>query len=386
MDVGVTRTDLWQGVLVFCLSIVVIATGVVTGYWLTLPMLPALAVGLLLTRRVPSNATGWWLTFGAAIGTVAWAAGGLTEATELPLDLRVWAGAAGAVLGMTVMATYLGMTPLVFPTGRPFSVVLRTVLIVTWAATVLMQALSPTLCLNADRANCLERVSNPLGVGWMPDVGTSEWVTAMLFMVSLACVLTLIPRYLRAGGVERHQIRWVVAAFAGYVLFLFIPMLVLTEFEIISIPHWVADGAFGLLIILLPITISVAILKYRLYDIDRIINRTVVYAIVVGLLGVVFAAGAVWAPSLLPFEENNLAVAASTLAVFFLFNPLRRRVQRFVDRRFYRSHYDAQQVADDFSARLRDQVDPEVVTEEWVGVVQRTMQPATVAVWVREGS
>jgi hypothetical protein len=186
------------------------------------------------------------------------------------------------------------------------------------------------------------------------------------------------------GGVERQQLKWVLAAGIWFPLSLIVFGSIFDEGPLSD-----AVGVFGTFVITfnaMAVGVGIAVLRYRLYDIDRIINRTAVYAIVVGLLAVVFAAGAVWIPSLLPFEESNLAVAASTLAVFFLFNPLRQRTQRFVDRRFYRSRYDAQQVADEFSARLRDQVDPDQVAAEWVEVVQRTMQPATVAVWVREES
>jgi hypothetical protein len=147
----------------------------------------------------------------------------------------------------------------------------------------------------------------------------------------------------------------------------------------------VVDLIFGLLPTVLALGIAVAVTRYGLYEVDRLVNRTVVYAIVVALLAVVFAAGAVWLPTLLPGESSSVAVAASTLAVAALFNPLRRWVQRFVDRRFYRSRYDAQQVADAFAARLRDQVDPEEVAAEWVEVVRRTLQPASVAVWLGEG-
>lgn len=189
--------------------------------------------------------------------------------------------------------------------------------------------------------------------------------------------VSLIVRYRRGGSIERQQIKWII--FAAMLL---LPAIALSD----AYQDTVGPLILGFAIMVFPIAITVAILKYRLYEIDRIVNRTVVYAIVVVLLGAVFALGAVWIPSRLPFEDNNLAVAASTLAVFFLFNPLRIRVQRFVDHRFYRSRYDAQQVADDFSARLRDQVDPEAVASEWVEVVQRTMQPASVAVWVREAS
>jgi len=134
-----------------------------------------------------------------------------------------------------------------------------------------------------------------------------------------------------------------------------------------------------------PIAIGLAVLRYRLYEIDRIISRTVSYAVVVGLLGLVFFGVVTLLTSLLP-AESDLVVAGSTLAVAALFNPVRRRVHAWVDRRFNRSRYDAQKVMDDFAGSLRDRVDPDGVVEGWVGAVSETMQPTTVAVWVREAS
>lgn len=125
-------------------------------------------------------------------------------------------------------------------------------------------------------------------------------------------------------------------------------------------------------------------MRYRLYDIDRIISRTLSYALVVGLLGLIFAAGVVLAPSAVPgFEDSALVVAASTLVVAALFNPLRLRIQESVDLRFNRSRFDAERVMDGFVSSLRDQVDPDSVLGGWVDVVSETMQPAEVSVWVR---
>ena len=131
--------------------------------------------------------------------------------------------------------------------------------------------------------------------------------------------------------------------------------------------------------------IGVAITRHGLYEIDRIISRTVSYAVVVGLLAAVYLGTLTWLTSLLP-DRSQLVVAAATLGVAFLFNPLRRRVQGAVDRRFNRSRYDAQRVMDGFAGSLRDQVDSDEVVDGWVGVVSETMQPAAVGVWVREAT
>jgi hypothetical protein len=133
----------------------------------------------------------------------------------------------------------------------------------------------------------------------------------------------------------------------------------------------------------IPLAILLAVLRYRLYEIDRIISRTVTYVSVIALLGGVYLAGLTAMTTILP-AESPLAVAGSTLAVAALFNPVRRRIQAWVDRRFSRSRYDAQKVMDRFAGSLQDRVDSEGLVNGWVGVVSETMQPASVSVWVRD--
>jgi hypothetical protein len=128
--------------------------------------------------------------------------------------------------------------------------------------------------------------------------------------------------------------------------------------------------------------IAVAITRHGLYEIDRIVSRTLSYTLVVGFLAMVFFGVVTALTALLP-AESDLAVAGSTLAVAALFNPVRRRVQAWVDRRFNRSRFEAERVMEEFAGNLRDQVDPDEVVHGWVGVVSETMQPTTVAVWVK---
>lgn len=132
-----------------------------------------------------------------------------------------------------------------------------------------------------------------------------------------------------------------------------------------------------------PIAIGVAITKYRLYEIDRLISRTLSYALIVGLLAVVFSVGAVGLPTLLEVDQP-LFVAGSTLAVAALFDPLRRRIHSWVDRRFNRSRYDTQVVMDRFSATLNDQVEADALIEDWLGVVIETMRPGAISIWMRD--
>jgi hypothetical protein len=134
----------------------------------------------------------------------------------------------------------------------------------------------------------------------------------------------------------------------------------------------------------IPVAIVVAVLRYRLHDIDRLISRTVSYALVVGLLGLVFVGLVTLSTTVLP-SDDPLVVAVATLTVAALFNPLRRRVQGFVDRRFNRSRYDAERVIEDFTGTLQDRADPELVVGGWVGVVEDLMEPQSVGVWVKRG-
>jgi hypothetical protein len=187
--------------------------------------------------------------------------------------------------------------------------------------------------------------------------------------------LSVVARFRQAGLVERQQIKWLLAATS----ILAVAYLAGAISDDSSEAVW---WAVSLGVAAIPISILFAVLRYRLYDIDRILSRTVSYVIVIGLLGAVYALGLTALTSVLD-AESPLAVAASTLAVAALFNPLRRRVQAGVDRRFNRSRYDAQQVMDQFSGSLRQDVDPDTVVEGWVGVVSDTMHPTSISVWVR---
>jgi hypothetical protein len=200
-----------------------------------------------------------------------------------------------------------------------------------------------------------------------------------LLVGAVAAIVSFVVRWHRSTGVERLQLRWLVPAFLVFVVG------TLAEFGG-GQDSLFADVVFPLGLVLVPFAIAVAILRYRLYEIDRIISRTVGYVLVVGVLGAVLVLGTVWLPSLVLAgdEVPSWFVAGSTLAVAALFNPVRRRVLSWVDRRFYRSRYDAERVAEGFAARLRDEVDVHRLTNDWASVVTETMQPASVSVWVRD--
>jgi hypothetical protein len=203
-------------------------------------------------------------------------------------------------------------------------------------------------------------------------------VTGGLAACMAAAVVSVVLRFRRSEGVERQQLKWFTSAAALMLLVQLATMTVL--------PDGVAgDLLFGLSIALVPIAAGVAILRYRLYDIDRLINRTLVYAALTAVLGAVYA-GLVLALGLLGGVGGELpswAVAAATLAVATLFQPLRRRVQTAVDRRFNRRRYDAARTVEAFSARLRDQVDLDTLAAELLTGVEQTVEPTTVSLWLR---
>jgi hypothetical protein len=197
--------------------------------------------------------------------------------------------------------------------------------------------------------------------------------------------LSVFIRLRRAVGVERQQIKWFAygaAIFAVGVILIVIPLA-------IEPPPWFEWGGqviFTAAGTAIPLSIGLAILRYRLYDIDLLINRTLVYGALTAVLAGVYFGGIVVLQRVfvvLTGEKSTLAVVTSTLVIFALFNPLRRRIQGFIDRRFYRRKYDAVKTLAALNARLRDETNLETLTDDLVGVVQHTMQPAHVSLWLR---
>jgi hypothetical protein len=228
--------------------------------------------------------------------------------------------------------------------------------------------------------------------------GVLDWVQLklalpMLLLAGLGAVISLLVRFRRAAGRERQQIKW----FASAAALTFFWILVIEVFgELISIEGGVAEAIFAftlasasLVIPSIPIATGIAILRYRLYDIDRIINRTLVYAALTAVLAALYLGGVVvlqYALRWLTGGESQIAVVASTLAIAALFGPLRRRIQGLIDRRFYRGKYDAQRVLADFSARLRDETDLDQLSDDLIEAVGETMRPAHASLWLRQTS
>jgi predicted PurR-regulated permease PerM len=193
----------------------------------------------------------------------------------------------------------------------------------------------------------------------------------------VAAVISVMLRFRRSQGVERQQLKWFV--YAGLLLILLIPV---GEY----LPNTIGDLLFGLIIAFVPVAAGITILRYRLYDIDRLISRTLVYGLLTAVLGLVYVGAVLVLGQLfggVTKDPPTWAVAGATLAVAALFQPVRRRIQAVVDRRFNRRRHDAARTIEAFSARLREHVDLDTLSAELLTVVDQTMQPTRVSMWLR---
>ena len=216
----------------------------------------------------------------------------------------------------------------------------------------------------------------------MPNVG--ELIQTVNFTLVFVSAGSLFVRRLRASGVERQQLKWFTytstLAISGTIL-------TYTISEALG-AQWLKWAGYALMqvgLVGVPISTGIAILRYRLYEIDTLINRTLVYGPLTAALVALYFGGVVLLQSLfvvLTGERSTLAIVASTLVIAAMFNPLRRRIQSFIDRRFYRRKYDARKTLEAFSTKLRDETDIEALNDELVGVVRETMQPAHVTLWL----
>jgi len=326
-------------------------------------------VGALLAWKRPGNPIGWLLS---ASGLAYAAAGFGAFLAHFPrmLPLADWLGFL-YFLGIGLCVFVL----LLFPTGHLPSRRWRPVAWVAGAGLagwVLGCAFAPTL-ITADQP-----VPNPVGVTGAP--GKLFTVMAgggagLIAATGLAAVASLAFRYRRAGTAERAQLKWLVYAGAVIAVAALASVLVASS----NLQNAISTGAIALV----PVAIGIAVLRYRLYDIDRVISRTVAYAIVTGLLAGVYAGLVLLATQVLRLHAP-VAVAAATLAAAALFTPVRRRVQRVVDRRFNRVRYDGDRMVEQFAAGLKDAVDLETVRADLAAVASQALEPAHVSVWVNE--
>lgn len=246
-----------------------------------------------------------------------------------------------------------------------------------WIAVALM-ALTSTFGPAADEFP----FDNPLEIArWSNGLAIASNVAYVLWqLTSIPSIASVIVRLRRSRGIERQQVKWVAFA-GGYLAFLV--FLVEVTFRLFFEPLYESASVLvAASVLFIPISMALAMLRYRLYDIDRLVSRSVAYSLVAAALFLVYAGGVVLLQSALP-TSGNLAIAASTLAAAALFNPLRVRVQRWVDRRFNRAVFDAEREVDDFAHRLRTALDPATITRDLNVVLQTTVQPASTFVWIR---
>jgi hypothetical protein len=281
----------------------------------------------------------------------------------------------------------VGFFLLLFPDGHPPSRRWRPVgwlLIAALAGWFVSQAFVPGPLVNAG----YESVRNPYGIEALEGSLRVLGAVANFFLVGavLASAVSLIFRFRRSRGDERRQLEWV--AYAGALVMLVLILQLGLESAVAQDEALV--NVFNLILTVslcgVPVSAGIAILKYRLYDIDLLINRTLVYGALTVMLALVYLGGVVslqYVLRALTGQESQLAVVASTLVIAALFSPLRRRIQNFIDRRFYRRKYDAAKTLEAFSARLRDETDLGALGDGLVGVVKETMQPAHMSLWLR---
>ena len=347
-------------------------------------------VGALIASRRPGNPIGWVfcamsLTLVVAVFTGNYAEHSLVvEPGALPrARTAAWVGNWIWLVALSPLGFFL----LLFPDGRPPSPRWR---IVGWllgaalACWFVSQAFAPGPMVNAG----YESIDNPYGIealgGIFRVVGAASGY--LLLMTALASAFSVVVRFRRSRGDERRQIKWV--AYAGALVALVIIAQLAAETTLPETDLLVDVLNLGIVVVLtgVPITAGIAILKYRLYDIDLVINRTLVYATLTILLVAIYFGGVVLSQytfRAFTGSDSQLAIVASTLAIAALFNPLRRRIQALVDRRFYRGKYDARKTLEAFSARLRDETDLDRLSGELVGVVRETMQPEHATLWLR---
>ena len=335
-------------------------------------------LGALITARAPRNPLGWiFVSVGLSVGILLTATEyahlSFVEGRDLPLGMMaiwleqwLWYPALGLIAPFTL---------LLFPDGKPPGRFWRWV---AWVAGLSLAAISVgSAFVETFEGDAGYRVRNPLGLG----LGDVEASLGPVFAVFGACAIlgavSLVFRFWRSTGDERQQLKLLTIAAV-------IVVGISAVGDLLDLPGVI----FPLVLWMIPGAVAVAIFKHRLYDVDVIINRTLVYGVHTGVLVLVYLGVVFVLQQLLSgmTQESDLAVAGSTLAVAAMFRPLRVRIQGFIDRRFNRRRYNAQLTLENFSARLREDVDLEHLARDLAGVVRDTMQPAHLSVWLRDSS
>jgi hypothetical protein len=353
-------------------------------------------VGALIASRQPRNALGWVML---GVGAVSAVDGVMLLYTNYALTVRPGSLprpdvflALSAPMWVPVIGLMGTFVILLFPDGhlpsprwRPWAWLCAIALSLSYMSILVAPGSFPDLGYPGIR--------NPLGIeALLPVKGAVLAVIALVPISIVGCAVALVQRFRRSHGQDRLQLKWLAAA-SGAVAALYVaamvPSLALDSAWDFAGPLWLSViqmfAVFSFFLI--PVAVGIAILKHRLYDIDLIINRTVVYGALTAVLALVYVGGVVGIGGIVREatgqQDTGLVVAASTLAVAALVRPVRARIQGFIDRRFYRRKYDAARTVEAFSIRLRDEVDLEVMRTYLLAVVRETMQPARASIWLK---
>jgi hypothetical protein len=339
-------------------------------------------VGAIVASRLPESPIGWLfcaigLIFGVSHFSAEYAGYALlAPSRSLPggkafawLTSWVWVGGLGLIVFLDLL----------FPNGRLPSARWRwfarfTAIVLLPAA--ILAALSPGLILSST-------LINPLGIERLPNA--SKEIEAFMYALVVVGASSMLARLRQAGRIERQQIEWFAYATAVAISGVILKNTVYPAVGEMWV-WWVGLVLTTVGVVSSPVAMGIAIFRYRLYQIDFIINRTLVYGSLTAVLAAVYLGGVVllqYAFRALTGEGSQLAVVTSTLIIAALFIPLRRRIQGFIDRRFYRRKYDARKTLETFSGKLRNQTDLDALSDDLVGVVRETMQPAHVSLWLR---
>jgi hypothetical protein len=361
----------------------------VFGLWLqeTVVAVTFPSLGLLIVSRRPEHPIGWLFCGAGLVAGLDHFCGEYAIYALLAQPDSLPAGQAAAWMSSWLWVpsnALLVYVALLFPDGRLPSKRWKPVAWLVGIAAVVGVSVAAVLPVPICNVCVIE---NPLGIEGLESV--SELVDALSeafwYGLGLVAVVSLFVRFRRAGGVERQQIKWLAYTASLVVLGAILAYGVYSATGV----RWTWQVGLTLLAVGFvgtPIAVGIAISRYRLYDIDLLINRTLVYGALTAMLALVYFGDVVLfqaAFRALTGQESQLAIVASTLAIAALFNPLRRRLKAFIDLRFYRSKYDARKTLEAFSAKLRDETDLDALSEDLVGVVKETMQPAHVSLWLR---
>lgn len=393
---GLSLALLVAGVVLYALARSAQAPGIGTVVYMLVivPFLAFPVVGAMTSSRRPRNPIGWicladgflWMLTNAGdyYGVYGVAVPGSVPYPVMVAALTTWLW----VPALGLLGTYLF---LLFPDGRLPSRRWRPL---AWLSGVVISLLGVTFVLTPGPVGSLRGVRNPFGLESQPWVEVLDVAALLLLLLCIfGSAMSLILRFRRSGGEVRQQIKWIALAaslvFLTYLSVLAGGLVFGPEASDAETPFWFAIMTYVVFLSFagIPVSIGFAILKHRLYDIDVVINRALVYGVLTVTLLLTYFGAIVSLQSAfraLTGQNSDLAVVASTLAIAALFTPLRRSVQSFIDRLFYRGKYDAARTLEGFSTRLRDEVELQSIAGDLTRTVERTLQPEHVSLWLSE--